>query len=97
MLQPNGYTTKELMGLLGVTTHTTIIRQAKREHWQSRPRKGRGGGHEWLISSMPAKTRALIAAKLAAAQPVNISEQIGAIFNVSAVHFSITSITSRCL
>lgn len=55
------YTSQELLSILSVKDESTIRRRAKRESWQSRPRKGRGGGKEWLISSMPEDTRAQIA------------------------------------
>lgn len=56
----HAYTAKELSGLLG-TTERSVQRRALRESWQSRPRTGRGGGHEWLLDSMPEKTRQAIA------------------------------------
>lgn len=59
------YATKELVSLLHMEAHTSIARRAKRENWQSRPRKGRGGGHDWLISSMPEHTRQTIATAIA--------------------------------
>jgi putative transposase len=52
----DAYTTKEILGLLGLVK-TSVLRRATREHWQSRPRQGRGGGKEWLIASMPEGTR----------------------------------------
>lgn len=59
------YTTKELVELLQVDAHTSVTRRAAREGWQSRPRHGRGGGHEWLLDSMPETTRQLIASTIA--------------------------------
>lgn len=61
------YTTKELSDLLAVTV-MTITRRAQREEWQSRPRTGRGGGSEWLISSLPEPVRAKLAAVTAHGQ-----------------------------
>ena len=61
----DAYTTKELTETLKITRQA-IDQRAKREGWQSRARKGRGGGHEWLVSSMPEATRASIGAALAA-------------------------------
>ena len=60
MLQET-YTTQELMAVWRCIK-STITRRAKREGWQSRKRPGRGGGYEWLLSSMPEATRAGIAA-----------------------------------
>jgi len=50
------YTTIELMLLLALVK-TSVLRRAEREGWQSRSRKGRGGGKEWLTASMPLTTR----------------------------------------
>lgn len=58
------YTTAELVNLFD-SNKMTVNRRASRENWQSRPRAGRGGGREWLVSSMPEKTRLALAAKLA--------------------------------
>ena len=55
------YTTQELMIILGVRDASTVLRRAKREGWLSRSCSGRGGGFEWLVSSMPEKTRLAIA------------------------------------
>lgn len=52
----DAYTTKELSNLLG-TAQRTVTRRAQREGWDSRPRAGRGGGLEWIVSSMPEDTR----------------------------------------
>lgn len=57
------YTTREFVVLLG-TNKMTVLRRAKREGWESRPRVGRGGGREWIVASMPEATRLAIAAKL---------------------------------
>ena len=51
------YTTKELQELWTTIHNTTVARRAKRENWQSQPRQGRGGGKEWLYSSMPQTTQ----------------------------------------
>jgi putative transposase len=53
----DAYTTRELMGIFGLATAKSVIGRATRENWQSRPRQGRGGGHEWLTASMPEDTR----------------------------------------
>lgn len=57
----DAYTTRELAPLLGIQDRAVRMRAA-REGWTSRPRKGRGGGNEWLIASMPKATREAIAA-----------------------------------
>lgn len=62
------YTASELAELLGVTV-MTVHRRATREGWQSRPRKGRGGGKEFLLASMPAATREAISNALMASAP----------------------------
>ena len=55
------YTTRELANLLGYSTMRSVFLRAKREGWQSRLHSGQGGGFEWLVSSMPEKTRLAIA------------------------------------
>lgn len=60
MAVKEAYTTRELAGLLGFSTIRSVLLRAEREGWQSRPRKGRGGGKEWLVSSMPEATRRAI-------------------------------------
>lgn len=52
MALKEAYTTQELSKLLAWVVQS-INRRAKRDEWQSRPRKGRGGGKEWLVESMP--------------------------------------------
>ena len=54
------YTTRELAGLFGFSTMRSVFLRAEREHWQARERAGRGGGKEWLLSSMPEETRLAI-------------------------------------
>lgn len=54
------YTTKELLPLLGASVESTVIRRADREQWASQKRKARGGGYEWLFSSMPQETQLAI-------------------------------------
>ncbi|MDR1659550.1 MAG: Mu transposase C-terminal domain-containing protein [Desulfovibrio sp.] len=58
-------TTKELASLLGIAERG-VLKRAKREGWESRPRCGRGGGSEWLVGSMPEATRREIASGMAA-------------------------------
>lgn len=55
----DAYSTRDLSMLLDIAQQNVHAR-ASRESWQSRTRKGRGGGHEWLISSMPESTRIAI-------------------------------------
>ncbi|WP_367400070.1 DNA-binding protein, partial [uncultured Desulfovibrio sp.] len=50
------YITQECRELLGITV-VSVLRRAEKEHWQFRPRKGRGGGKEWLLASMPQATQ----------------------------------------
>ena len=50
------YSARELAPLLGMTERAVLYR-ADAEQWHSRPRKGRGGGKEWLVSSMPEATQ----------------------------------------
>lgn len=61
----HAYTTQELSKLLGITVRGVNDR-AKREDWQSQPRKGRGGGNEWLLESMPQHTRDAVAGAITA-------------------------------
>ena len=58
------YSSSELKNFLGCTV-STVLRRAKREGWESRPRKGKGGGNEFIVASMPCKTRDVIADQLA--------------------------------
>jgi putative transposase len=53
------YTSQELVPLLDIKRQN-IEKRAERENWQSRPRKGRGGGNEWIAASMPETTRLAI-------------------------------------
>lgn len=57
------YTSQKLAQLWGLTRQG-VDWKAKSEGWQSRPRQGRGGGYEWLVSSMPKNTRELLASCL---------------------------------
>lgn len=48
----------ELVGMQGLpSTKAGIIKRARTELWQFRPRQGRGGGREYHISSLPAETK----------------------------------------
>ncbi len=51
------YSTKDIASLLGFAGIRSVFLRAERESWQSRPRSGRGGGNEWLLSSMPQVTQ----------------------------------------
>lgn len=64
MLIRGELSSKEIAHLLGDTPISTVTRRAMREGWQSVPRKGRGGGKLWVVSSMPAETRDLLASLL---------------------------------
>ena len=64
------YPTQELASILGVSRQA-VSQRAVSEQWQSRPRKGRGGGHEWLLSSMPEVTSTVL---IPASMPHWISE-----------------------
>lgn len=55
------YTAQAIASLLERPVQS-INRTAKNQGWQSRPRSGRGGGKEWLVSSMPEETRIAIRA-----------------------------------
>lgn len=55
----DAYITQNIVKLLGISQQA-ISKRSINEHWQSRPRKGRGGGHEWLVESMPEETRLAI-------------------------------------
>lgn len=58
------FSAAELAGMPGVPqTKSATIRMAKREGWQSRARAGRGGGREYLFSSLPEATRLHFAAQ----------------------------------
>ncbi len=59
MALKEAYTSQALAPLLGLTRQG-VDAQAKSGGWQSRPRKGRGGGKEWLVSSMPEATQRAI-------------------------------------
>ncbi len=59
MALKESYTTQELASLFEVSCQA-IQKRYVRESWQSRPRKGRGGGNEWLFKSMPQETQEAI-------------------------------------
>ena len=59
MTHQDAYTAQALASLLDKSVQY-ISRTANLQGWQSRPRKGRGGGKEWLVSSMPEATQRAI-------------------------------------
>ena len=61
MALKEAYSALELAKILPLTDRAILFR-AEREDWTSRPRSGRGGGKEWLVSSMPEETRIAIRA-----------------------------------
>jgi putative transposase len=63
------YSTSALVDLLGISQQAVSRRSAK-EGWQALPREGRGGGSLWIVASMPAETRDLIASALLRQKPV---------------------------
>lgn len=62
MALKEAYTTRELAEALCYSTTRSVFLRAEREAWQFRKRAGRGGGKEWLVSSMPEETRVAIRA-----------------------------------
>ena len=63
------FTAEELAGQPQVPTTSRRVRElAKRKGWQLRNRKGRGGGNEYHLSSLPAETQAALLKKQAAPQ-----------------------------
>lgn len=79
----SAYTTKELVTLMGITRQAIDYR-ARRESWHSRPRAGRGGGSEWLLTSMPKDTRSAIALALVSAQEISSPANVSVPVNTSA-------------
>ena len=55
----SAYTTKEIAEVKGITRQAVASR-SKRESWPSCPRKGRGGGKQWLISGLPEDVRSAL-------------------------------------
>lgn len=64
MAVKDAYSTQEVSQIIGITVKS-VLAQATRESWQSRPRPGRGGGKEWLVASMPEATRLQLAKAVA--------------------------------
>jgi len=51
------FSSKELAGMPGLaTTNQNVTARAKREGWEKQRRKGRGGGWEYHLSSLPKET-----------------------------------------
>ncbi len=67
------YTAKELANTLGVV-HSTIVRKAERESWESQKRIGQGGGYEYHISNLPIEARKELEAKQVQALIPQVSE-----------------------
>ena len=61
MALKEAYSAVELAKILSLTDRAILFR-AERENWMPRKRAGRGGGNEWLVSSMPEETRIVIRA-----------------------------------
>lgn len=56
------YTSAELKGLTGIPSSIQgVINKANREGWESRQRKGKGGGKEYSINSLPQATQLQLA------------------------------------
>lgn len=87
MLSQAVFTTREIASFLGKTVQT-VNRIAIREAWQYRERSGQGGGHRWLVSSMPKATRELIMSGMLRQGPQNseICERIGTDFCTSGLN-----------
>ena len=87
----DAYTTNELIALLQVAVASSISRRAERESWLSRPRKGRGGGKEWLVASMPEETRLAI-------QVAEERNALAAVSSVPAVsHTALSPVASAAI
>ncbi len=67
--------TKKISSIFNISQRG-VIKKASRESWQSVPRKGRGGGHEWLIDSMPEKTREQILLAISKEEALIIAEHL---------------------
>ena len=67
----DAYSTQEMAAMFQ-GHERSILHRARRENWQSRARAGRGGGHEWLVASMPEATRLALAAKVCADVNTNL-------------------------
>ncbi|MAK90430.1 MAG: hypothetical protein CMI13_04230 [Oleibacter sp.] len=66
------FSAQELAGLHDLPSSVAgILKRAERDQWESRPRSGRGGGREFLLTSLPAAAQTALKisiAKKAAAQ-----------------------------
>ena len=69
----NAYSAQDLAPIFSMTRRG-VAKRALSEHWQSRPRQGRGGGKEWLFDSMPETTQ----------QTIRIAEQRRAVEDAAA-------------
>ena len=59
MVLKDRYSTLEASQLLDMAIKN-LLKRATREGWKSQKRVGRGGGKEWLVSSMPQATQRAI-------------------------------------
>ena len=70
------FSARELAGMPGLPATERWVRgKADREAWQSRDRQGRGGGREYHLDSLPKETRIHLAAQVASAKVVKLSEK----------------------
>ncbi|MDD5044830.1 MAG: transposase [Candidatus Omnitrophica bacterium] len=73
------YTAKELAGLPGMpNTDSAVVRKAKNKNWQSRKRRGKGGGKEYHIASLPNETRKSLANIFNSSSPAALAGKIEA-------------------
>lgn len=69
------FSAQELAGQPGLpATAQSINTRAKKDAWISRPRKGKGGGKEYHISSLPSETRNHLAKQAAERQAKRLAE-----------------------
>tara|TARA_B100000700_G_scaffold270027_1_gene311871 strand:+ start:11931 stop:13913 length:1983 start_codon:yes stop_codon:yes gene_type:complete len=63
-------TAKELAGQPGMpSSHSAVVRRAKRDDWESRPRTGKGGGREYAFGSLPVETQAALLKEHTSSEP----------------------------
>ncbi|SSY80671.1 Mu transposase C-terminal domain-containing protein [Alysiella crassa] len=72
-----------------------LKKKAERENWQSRPRKGRGGGVEYLISALPVPIREAVYSKLVQQKLANQTEEIAEFELSGSLQISETPKTTR--
>jgi len=67
------FTAKELAGLPGMPgTEQAVNYQARKNNWDSRPRKGNGGGREFTLASLPQATREHLLDQYIAKHPAKV-------------------------